>query len=90
MRGYGDTAALIGPTDETPMTPLASVGSLKQVALSIVRSCVAFGGKSGLVSSLVGCPRSVFLVAERRDERHAARARTKLARPLRRGAGAIM
>ena len=49
---------LTGPTDETSRTCGASLGMLRQ-PLSIVRSCAASGGKSGLVSSNVGFPRSV-------------------------------
>jgi hypothetical protein len=50
---------LTGPTDDTVTTPSASLGMLRQVALSIVRSCAAPSGKSGLDESGGGLPRSL-------------------------------
>jgi hypothetical protein len=58
LRGNGEDARSIGPTDETSSTWSASDGSSRQ-PLSTGRSLAAPAGKSGLVLSDVGLPRSV-------------------------------
>jgi hypothetical protein len=65
---------LIGPTDETAITPGASVGSLKHVALSIVRS---FAASAEVRARVVGrrVPEIGALVAQGGDQRHALRTR---------------